>query len=333
VFIRSLDQTGNTWGGVSVIGGGYDDLGGDEHDVRLVNWNGVPISFFHQDLESGGRTLYSYSLDSSGSDWSVPTRLDGPDFGLDFVSQPAVYDGQLILPTGTRRLTTLPYINVTENLTISSEPVDGVWHDANLIMPFDMVEFSLGWIADRLAAAMTKVDNAYFTENQFGEVVFIRALNDDATAWPAAPVVVADTGYSKGSTLLMDAGGHPAIAYRDLLFNRVMFVRALDPVGNNWGIPQTLDWWMEGRLRHAMHEGRPVLLYQDQITGGFKFIAANDERGDSWGLPMLVWDGDPANRIVFPDSIVDIGGNPSFCSVHAGAVHAAGPHVDYVSYY
>jgi hypothetical protein len=317
-YIRASDPLGSSWGELRILGEGDSatDFDLEERDKHLAVLDGRPAVFYVEGGQAYDRAICN-ALDVNGTEWAMPEFIQAGDIIGKIVS----WDGYTAAAFGERTWNK-PFIYSAESVDLAQDDLGTSWQDSGLSFEYDMFDCDLGIIGDRLAAAFIKD----------GDVMYVRSPSEDATIWPDTPTVVEENGYDKTSTVLWNAGGFPAIAYHDLLLDRVVYVRAANPEGSDWNEGRVLDSLMTGRLLASKHDGRPVLIYQ-LAAGGFMFISANDESGDSWGLPMYVTHGTPEDELFYPDYLMEINGNPSFCSVHAGAVHANSPHVDYVSYY
>jgi hypothetical protein len=132
------------------------------------------------------------------------------------------------------------------------------------------------------------------------------------------------------------AAGHPAVAYYDTQLRRVMYTRALDPLGAAWGSPRAIAAWTHGELSMTLVDGRPAIRYNDVLTGEETFISANDAEGSSWSFPMAIDPIAAAGDTVGLESIriTSIAGAPAlaYTSAHTVGVQILS-YVRYVSYY
>jgi hypothetical protein len=87
--------------------------------------------------------------------------------------------------------------------------------------------------------------------------------------------------------------GRPSIAYYDNDSNRLMFVRADDSTGVNWGTPVELDSADDvGRYPSlAVVNGKPAVSYYDATNYDLKFVRADDISGATWQDPLILDDG------------------------------------------
>jgi hypothetical protein len=84
--------------------------------------------------------------------------------------------------------------------------------------------------------------------------------------------------------------GNPAISYYDATWEDLMYVRALDADGRNWGTPIRVDVNADVGAFSSLQivNGSPAISYFDAAVGGLKYVRANDRDGNTWGTPIKV---------------------------------------------
>lgn len=148
---------------------------------------------------------------------------------------------------------------------------------------------------------------------------FVQA--DDAQGISWGDFVAADDGESKGNyaSLMAVLGGFPAVSYyeetsSDPPQGRLMFVRASDREGANWGSPTVVDDGAGGEVGSgtsmAYIGGRPAIAYMDWTHRSLLFVRALDARGDSWGGPVLV---DGSGHLGVTVTLIEASGLPAIC--------------------
>ena len=95
---------------------------------------------------------------------------------------------------------------------------------------------------------------------------------------------------SGGYTSLAKVNGHPAISYYDETEHDLRYVRASDPLGENWGAALTLDSTGDTGQWTSLKvvDGRPAIAYYDFTAKVLRYIRAEDADGSTWGTPVTV---------------------------------------------
>ena len=105
--------------------------------------------------------------------------------------------------------------------------------------------------------------------------------------------------------------GRPAITYHDLQLNHYRYVRASDPLGENWGTPTSIIATSNANVSPlVMVGGRPAMAYVDDTygyRGQLRFLRANDSTGASWPTAIVV----ATNIAYYRPSLAVIGGLPA----------------------
>jgi PKD repeat protein len=115
---------------------------------------------------------------------------------------------------------------------------------------------------------------------------------------------------------LIIADGHPAIAYSDDVNYDVMFVRANDALGADWGAASLVhDGLSSGTygdyVSAAEVDGRPAICFR--LYGGsdwdLRYVRADDAAGDSWGTSVIL----DTNKAGMYSSLAVVSGKPAVC--------------------
>lgn len=138
---------------------------------------------------------------------------------------------------------------------------------------------------------------------QYGSLYFMRALDEDGTAWGESVLVDGGMGDSHGtSPQLAIVNGRPAISYNnetvDLQSKGLMYVRALDSDGAAWDTPVEVKGPVSGGYgRHdaplAVIAGRPAIAYRFGGPTQIGYIRASDENGTAWGVSTTIGGATP----------------------------------------
>lgn len=142
---------------------------------------------------------------------------------------------------------------------------------------------------------------SYFTAAPKGDLMFVRAIDDNGDNWGAALTIDGPAPEVVGKwTSLEIVDGTPAVSYFDQTHYDLRFVRATDADGFFWDNPITID--SDGNVGEysslEIIDGLPAISYYDQSGGNLKYAQALDSAGVTWGTPETA-DDDPA----------DLGGN------------------------
>ena len=127
--------------------------------------------------------------------------------------------------------------------------------------------------------------------SDFGDLCFALALDDQGDSWDDVEIVLATpepTGYQH--TSLAEVGGRPAIACADLDGGRVVYIRADNVAGSDWGAVHELFSGDQPDL--AVIGGKPAVCGIG--TGGLRYRRAADADGDDWAVSKYIapdaWD-------------------------------------------
>jgi len=208
---------------------------------------------------------YCRALDSEGTSWPAPQPYSGSMSG-----------SRTILAVGG-----LPAIVDCTGYHVAADADGTSWEKV-----FSFIDFPL----HNINRAATTVDGkpvlvAQLITNHL--LAYSSAYDSGGTNW-RVPSVAADIGEPPydWKVALVDAAGHPAIAYANETYYTLEYRRALDPEGTAWGEALILDHRSNGWLSMTVFDGRPAIVYSG--PGGNRFRAANDDEGRSWGFPMVM---------------------------------------------
>lgn len=110
---------------------------------------------------------------------------------------------------------------------------------------------------------------------------------------------------------MADINGKPAVAYYDIAFGDLRFVRATNPTGTTWGEPAIVQ--STGDVGEycslALVAGHPAISYYDDTADNLMFIRADEPHGDywTWSTPVVV---DSVGAVGKYTSLVVVAGRP-----------------------
>ena len=153
--------------------------------------------------------------------------------------------------------------------------------------------------AEAAARGMTSVQVTY---NSAGSYTVVVRVTDNATppgiATASATIIMhgwlfmtiptsANGGYY---TSLSVINGNPAITYWDNIAMDLMYVRATDADGINWGTPLTLvSSGDQGHFpRLITIAGNPAITYYNNTGRALMYIRATDVNGSTWDAPITI---------------------------------------------
>jgi hypothetical protein len=94
---------------------------------------------------------------------------------------------------------------------------------------------------------------------------FVRSLDTLGESWPAEPVVVVADGVLGTNSSMVVFDGVPLIAYRQVVYDDLMLIKAADPNGSAWLAPMRIDRRL--RCGHgnslAIVDGQPAISYNE----------------------------------------------------------------------
>ena len=256
-YIRALSSAGDEWGDPIMLGeelvGGSSVLPG----FAIVDGNPAVAGWRH----------YSRALDGEGVSWP----------------QPQLYSEDQRRTTAILEVGGRPGIADQSGFYLAGDAAGTSWEQ--------VFSFYYFWLdSDKLWCAPVGGKPAIVVPLAADDLlVYAGADDDEGTSW-RVPTVVAQVGSRQyaGTAALIDAGGHPAVAYVNTLFATIEYRRALDPQGTAWGdtliLHQLGDFWPS----MTVFDGRPAVVYTDLLSAKLYFRAANDSAGQSWGFPLSV---------------------------------------------
>ncbi len=136
---------------------------------------------------------------------------------------------------------------------------------------------------------------SYYDETD-EELDFVEADDAEGSSWSSPETVDDGGGNPIGQfTSLAVVDGYPAISYYDNDNGELMYVRADDASGSNWGSSETVDDGGGDDVGQftslAVVDGYPAISYYDVYNGELKYVQADDASGSSWNSPETVDDG------------------------------------------
>jgi hypothetical protein len=160
-------------------------------------------------------------------------------------------------------------------------------------------------------ASMTEVNGhpaiSYYDQSR-GDLLFIRANNENGTSWPATAITVDGVSGNVGrDTSLAMVGGVPAIAYQSPNTGEILYAWAADPSGVTWNVT-SIDGSLGGYRQHpslAEVNGKPAIAFYNQTDGDLRYAYLS---GSDPSLPAD-W------AIVDVEVTGDVGKNPSLAVI------------------
>ena len=152
---------------------------------------------------------------------------------------------------------------------------------------------------------------AYYDATR-GDLKYVRAADSTGAVW-GTPVTPdgGDVGQDVGQyASLAVVNGKPAIAYYDVRFGEVKYVRASDADGASWSPYRALDKTDDvGRyVTLRVVSGKPAVSYYSVTGGDLKLVRALDADGASWEAPLTLDSAGDAGRYAV---LSEVKGNPS----------------------
>lgn len=159
------------------------------------------------------------------------------------------------------------------------------------------------------SAAGTRTAALHLVNNDLDETPFdinlTGTLNNIAPGFSlasatGATVVTVDTG---GTAIVgrfasqAIVNGNPAIAYYDASNGDLLYVRATNPTGTNWGPPVVVDATGNVGVFPSLEvvNGNPAIAYYEYVSSAtdsgaskLKYVRAGDASGSAWGAPLVL---------------------------------------------
>ena len=334
-FVAANDSLGTTWGspvtvdsagdvgeGVSLAFDGakirisYNDRSNGTLKVATEGWSsqavdgGASVGKFLSLTPVGGRPAVSYydesnqrlkfalAANANATSWNTPVVVDStPQSGLysslaEVSAYPAIayYDAQ----------------NANLKFVRAANTLGTTWNTSILIDGSgDVGRFA------SLAVVSGNPAIAYY-DASLGDLKYVRATTADGSAWgtPTTPDP-GDAGQDVGRyAALAVVNGRPAIAYYDVRFGELKYIRANDATGAGWGGYRALDKADDvGRfICLRVIGGKPVISYYLVTAGDLRLMRAKDADGSSWESPVTL---DSANDVGRYSTLASVNGNPS----------------------
>lgn len=255
------------------------------------------VSYYDQD---NGRLKFNRTASSSASAWESPRVVDlAGDVGL--YSSLADVNGSPAIGYYDRSNHLLKYVRATlASGSTWGAPV--IVDGTNNVGAYA----SLAMVNGRPAMA--------YYDATLGDLKYARASDANGATW-GAPVTpdAGDVGQDVGryASLAM-VNGRPAIAYYDVRFGELKFIRANDEAGAAWGSYQAIDRTDDVGLYICLRVigGKPAISYYNQTSGDLKLIRAKDADGRNWNAPIVADSGGSADVGSFA-VLSEANGNPS----------------------
>lgn len=293
-FTRATDSAGTTWTERLILDHGGNEIGTDP-DLEIID--GRPAIANCKGAGTPRGLRFIIAEDATGIDWKAPvlieTNIQGKDPSL------AQIDGR---PARAYRT------NSTEPGFCIAADADGQsWPGQQTLGPLvNADQVSLLNVAGRAAISCTNE----------GQLVYLRASNDEASAWNS--LVILDSNIVAGVQSDMQiVSGVPAIAYNfwtpDLTDFRLKFVRALDAEGLTWSAPVTVatspsSEYSYSWARLAVVNDNPAITFTPDDGHAQFYVRASNAGGTSW--PAISSLNLPGSTVGWVNSLGFIDGLP-----------------------
>ena len=111
---------------------------------------------------------------------------------------------------------------------------------------------------------------------------------------------------------MMVVNGNPAIAYFNKTNSKLMYVRASDANGSQWGSPIDLGdaercYNGQNSISMAIVNGTPAISYCGKGSNDLMYVRASDANGSAWNASVKIHDG----SVYSTTSLVVVNGNPA----------------------
>jgi hypothetical protein len=290
-FIRALDAGGVTWDEPRMVAVAPAVNVPVEGTTSLCAVDGVPAVAYSRPAD-GGQLYYVQAQDATGQTWGSPVAIGPPTQICHMPQLLETPDGPAIAyvlqaPNGAGSSYALQYVRALD-------PEGATWGvpvtpDAG---SSDQRYFSAAVVAGNPALA--------YRGGQTGEydLGYCSAADSDGASWNA-PQVLASAS-SLGAMALAVVDGQPAIAYTGTApsgaYSGLLFVRALDTSGDNWGQPvlAASDGAYQLSLAEVTQSAEPAqpmvpAIAYENADQRISYISAEDPDGTTWPVhPTLV---------------------------------------------
>jgi hypothetical protein len=224
-YRQATGYYGDTWSPPVTLA----PLGGMAQGTSLCVVNGNPAATFFNDTPAAGLKFVRAS-DSYGTSWGAVANIDNANAMTGYFSSLAVINGN---PAVAYYSSGLKYIRASD--------ADGAAWNAPVVVDDGSTKgnfASLKSVAGRPAIAYYE----YLGLGAGARLMYVRALDANGDAWGTPQALDTQTGAGAGSWCsLAVIGGKPAVSYaNDETFN-LMYIRALDGGGVEWGAPEIVD--------------------------------------------------------------------------------------------
>jgi len=254
-YVRALDTTGSAWGTTRSVDAdplNHDNLGA-YNSLAVVD--GRPAVCYRSDMLHG--LLYRRASDAEGNAWGPRQLLDGSE-------NAGLHNSLVVDGSG------LPYVSYYDaaggNLMgVGSNPQGTAWNAPFYIEggPDDAGAWASG------ALVLNDLAVAYCNTSR-DELKYAR-YNILLEDWER--VVVDGSGAAGSHASLAVIAGHPAISYYDAASGDLMYVRALNAKGSEWGLPERVDSFGNVGSYTALAEvdGLAAISYYDEDRRDLKY--------------------------------------------------------------
>lgn len=181
-------------------------------------------------------------------------------------------------------------------LTYDASPSDAGGDAGDSIVLYEWDWDANGYYDDR--GTQATIDHTFTQAGQYRPILRVTdsagnqdtAVAEEYSIYPP-PNTVDVTGASFDPPALITVSGYPAIAYRSADDSSMLFRRALDDAGSEWGPPVTIDAASpsgDDYISIAIIGGNPAVAYYDLTNTQLMYARAANPLGNSWNPPVLV---------------------------------------------
>ncbi|MCC7477492.1 PKD domain-containing protein [bacterium] len=135
-----------------------------------------------------------------------------------------------------------------------------------------------------------------------------QALDSSKVRVSVAPQTVATSGQLNSVELAM-VQGNPALVYADNDQNMLIYIRALDPLGQTWGAQVTAAGGVEpGDIDLEVVNGVPAISFCNLSSFDLNYVRATTSTGSVWAAPLTL---DSTGQTGYRPSLRVINGRPA----------------------
>ncbi|MCC7479143.1 hypothetical protein IT575_11880 [bacterium] len=134
---------------------------------------------------------------------------------------------------------------------------------------------------------------------------YVRATAPDGSTWGPFSIL----GEDQIPLGLIVADGMPAVAWFASGSDQLLYRRATDTTGGEWGAPVIIDGSASSAAAFALIGGQPAIVYSAANYQEVRYVRSVDAMGSEWPQPSMLHDGFDSLSDM---SLDDVGGRPIF---------------------